>query len=536
MSAVADQVAIKCLGCGNEFYAPDRRWLYCSAECKAGKAPQSAGLRLVAPAGDAFTVEHFCDWAAELVLDSGDPWVVEPFQAEFADAVLSSTVSRRVERTGVKEAWLVVPEGNGKSTLLAGLALYHCEFTSDALVPVAASSRDQAKIIYRQAKGFVRRTDRLNAAFRCFDGYRRITHLRNDSQVEVFAADDRTGDGVIPTLALVDELHRHRSMDLYETWTGKLDKRGAQILVISTAGEPASEFELTRERLRQTADRVERRPGVTIAVADEFVLHDWALSEDGDPEDCGLVKEANPFSGITVDSLDRKRKSPTMSLPHWRRFVCNLPTRGGLAAITEAEWHAAAVDRVIPEGERIWVGLDVAWKWDTTAIVPLYWESSDVRLLGPATILEPPRDGTAMKPYVVHEALREIHARNPVHTVVMDPSNATELAEWISENLGARVIERAQTNQFAVADYEFFMEGLALEKLHHTGDPGLTRHVLNAVAKLLPGGDTKFDRPKETRRSGEQPRLVVDGLTAASMVHSEAVLSAMNPGVWAEGW
>ena len=68
------------------------------------------------------------------------------------------------------------------------------------------------------------------------------------------------------------------------------------------------------------------------------------------------------------------------------------------------------------------------------------------------------------------------------------------------------------------------MEALRLGQLHHTGDQGLTKHVLNAVAKLLPGGDTRFDRPAESRRSGEQPSRVIDALTAASMVHSEAAL------------
>ena len=48
-----------------------------------------------------------------------------------------------------------MPEGNGKTTLVAGLALYVIEFKQDAYVPVAASTRDQAEWIYRQAAGFV---------------------------------------------------------------------------------------------------------------------------------------------------------------------------------------------------------------------------------------------------------------------------------------------------------------------------------------------------------------------------------------------
>ena len=73
-------------------------------------------------------------------------------------------------------AFISIPAGNGKTTLIAGLALYGLRFGGDALIPVAASSRDQARIMYRQAKGFVRRSrlDDDGFEFQAFDGYRRI--------------------------------------------------------------------------------------------------------------------------------------------------------------------------------------------------------------------------------------------------------------------------------------------------------------------------------------------------------------------------
>jgi phage terminase large subunit-like protein len=76
-----------------------------------------------------------------------------------------------------------------------------------------------------------------------------------DSRIQVFASDDRTGDGVIPGgIAILDELHRHRDLKLYETWKGKLKKRDAQIIVISTAGEVGSEFEEERTAVAAGGD------------------------------------------------------------------------------------------------------------------------------------------------------------------------------------------------------------------------------------------------------------------------------------------
>jgi hypothetical protein len=160
----------------------------------------------------------------------------------------------------------------------------------------------------------------------------------------------------------------------------------------------------------------------------------------------------------------------------------------------------------------------------------LWWRDDEYRLFGAAVILEPPRDGTSLDPARVESALVDLHGRNPIHTLVMDTSRAEQLAQWASSELGITVVDRAQTNQYAVVDYAKLTEALRNAWLRHTGDAGLTRHVLNAVARLLPGGDSRFDRPAESRRSGEQPRRVIDALTAAAMVHSEAALAGTGTG------
>ena len=419
-----------------------------------------------------------------------------------------------------------MPEGNAKTTLFAGLALYHIEHTRTGMVPVAASSRDQVGILYDQGEGFIVRSELKG--FKCHPGYRRIRY-GDLSRIQIYAADDRTGDGTIYTLALADELHRHRDLRLYRTWRGKLEKRGGQIGAISTRGEPGSEFELTLERIRREATDLSINGSFTRAASSRFVLHEWAVPEDGDVEDMATVKAANPLAAITPEMLAEKRASPTMTLSHWRRFVCNLPTRSDDAAITEAEWYAARSDEEIPEGEPVWLGLDVAWKWDTTAMVPFWMPEPERRLLGPATILTPPRDGNSLDPALVEKALLDIHARNPIHTVVMDMSRAEQLGSWIADNLGATVIDRQQTNLFAVEDYDHFMEGLRNGWLKHAGDAGLTAHALNAIARVLPFGDARFDRSSQSRMGPEQERRVIDALTAASMVHATAVTIPVEP-------
>jgi len=503
-----------CASCGNEFEDRSRTSprSYCY-ECK----PLPGQQEIVVPgqvAGEPFTVEHFREWALGLTLDNGESWVVEEFFLAFLADFFA----------GSPESWLLVPEGNSKTTSMSGLALYHLEHVPYAMALWAASARDQAELGYLQAEGFVMRSQRLLSLFKVHPGYRRIAHRTNGSRLQIFAADDRTGDGVIPTLCLLDELHRHRNMKLYRTWRGKLLKRGGQLATFSTAGEPDSEFEVTREKIRQEAEVVTRDGCFVRAAGKGVVLHEWAVPEDGDAEDMELVKAANPFSAITVDQLREKYEAPSMTLGHWRRFVCNLPTRTDLAAVTEAEWALARVDDEIPPGEPIWLGVDLAFKWDTTAMVPLWWRDNEYRLLGDATILTPPRNGDSLDSRDVEDAFRAINERNPVHTAVVDRSKAEQFCQWIEDEFGCHVVERAQSNSLIAHDYAAFMEALREQWLKHTGDPGLTRHVLNATAKTLPNGDSRFERPAQSRTvsSEEQDRRVIDALSAASMVHSEA--------------
>ena len=170
------------------------------------------------------------------MLDTGEPWVLEDFQAEFIGDVFA----------GYPECWLVVPEENTKTTTAAGLALYHGEHRPTAWVPLAAASKEQARWLYGQAEGFVLRSPRLRQTWKAQEGLRRVKGLATGaaagSMIQVFAADDRTGDGAIPTLCIIDELHRHRDLKLYRVWRREareargsdrryLDGRGAWLRV-----------------------------------------------------------------------------------------------------------------------------------------------------------------------------------------------------------------------------------------------------------------------------------------------------------------
>ncbi len=459
---------------------------------------------------EAFTPEHFSRYVAGLVFDDGEQREPQDWQLEVVADVFR----------GFPETWLIVPEGNGKSTLLAQLALYGADFSDSPWIPLGAASAKQARIIYDQAAGFVERTEWLEPRFRCFGGYRLIRSLANGGiGIEVFAAEAKTGDGVIPfPFAIVDELHRHDDLRLYSLWKGKLRKRGGQILTISTAGEPETPFENTRDEIRRRATKRKRIGAHLRAEGPGLVLHEWMVASDEQCADMAAVAAANPLWSITEQTLREDYASPTMDLGDWKRLKCNRPTRTVQSAITDKEWDDAQVKDEIPAGASVDVGFDVAFKWDTTALVPLY-STPKYRLLGPAKILIPPRDGSSLHPDVIKDALLGLQADFRVETVVMDVHNAEDIAAWIEDELNIAVIDRQQGNKAMVADYNAFMDGLRNGTLKHTGCSDLRSHVLHAIARRLPGGDFRFDRPSSVRQNVRaQDRRVIDALTAAAMV------------------
>lgn len=444
-----------------------------------------------------FTLPHFRAWASDVILDTGESWHPEDFQEAFVQDLFD----------GIAECWLIVPEGNGKTTLLAGLALYHCEHRPFAVVPWAAASREQAEIGYHQGEGMVIRSDRLSTVvhsnvqavkgkrktelprFMCLEGYRRINHA-DGGRIQVFAADDRTGDGIIPTMGVIDEPHRQRNLSLYRTWSGKLAKRGGQLVAISTRGEPGSDFELTLARIREAAHTVERAGAFTRALGKRIVLHEWALPEEADPDDMVDVKAANPFSGVTVEMLEEKHDAPTMTAYHWLRYVCNRPTQdfsNWLGANAAVIWAGLEAGYEFVDGAPTWAGLDVGIKRDSSALVS-FQQRPDGRWHMKAKFWIPGEDRPVDATDIMAE-IRALDERYDLKAVSYDPRffdvpAATLLDEGLPVVEVPQSVERMTT---VVGDmYQAIMGGIVT----HDRDEQLMIQVLNAQPRFNDRGFT----------------------------------------------
>jgi phage terminase large subunit-like protein len=477
--------------------------------------------------GDPFTVGHFVGWAAERRLDNEEPWLVEDYFARFVEDVFR----------GFPQCWLLVPEGNAKTTGLAGLALYHCEFRPTAFVPWAASARDQAEIGYTQARVFVESMP-LASRPRCYDGYRRV-QFENGSRIQVFAAGAEHADGVIPTLPLIDELHRHKNMALYRTWAGKLRKRGGQLGVISTAGEPGSEFEVTREKIREAATEVLEEGAFGRYATERVVMHEYAL-RGVDVFDLEAVKAANPFSKITAEYLAEKMADPTMTERHWRRFTCNLATMddGTDPFIEPFDWDALALkrsewgekDSLVAGGAVVCLGGDGSRTWDTTVIAWAH-KRADGCVLVDARVF-------SVRPDIAHHVLHQGGRIDfdDVEAFIIDRFDTFEVAEVaydpryldrsmdiVEARLPEAMVAAVEPSSKLMRDALQAMFNLASEgKLRHAGDPVLAAHLANT------GVDRGFSR--EIRRVRQiDSRLPIDAVPAMALAVWRAASHVPRP-------
>ncbi len=447
---------------------------------------------------------RFCQ--RHLTTESGAPFALEPWER----AVLEDYFG------GCRETACVLPKKQGKTALAAALTLFELVTTADAEIALAAASRDQAGLVFRAASGMVRRSPYLSQRIR--PTMRELRSKRDSGVLRVLAADVSTADGWLGSACVVDELHRHKSGELYGVLRDGLGPRNGRMLVISTAGD---DEESPLGRIRHQAHQLpvvarERACLHTRSPDGRFAFHEYALAPGEDVTDMELVKLANPSSWHTPESLRAEYDSPTMVDWHWKRFRCGLWLRGEDAAIRPEDWDALEdPDGTIPDGSEVWIGLDLGWKWDTTAIVPLHVRPDGKRLVAGAIVLEPPADGSMLDELLIEDALIGLHKRYRVLGVVYDPhAAAQQLAQRLEREERMTFVEHSQDSSPMALAASRLMEAIRTGTLVHDGDRILRAHVLNAAQRTVSGERWKFDRP---RRGGRVP---IDGLTALAMVNS----------------
>ena len=415
---------------------------------------------------------------------------LEPFQHRIAKAAVGPE----------RELVVLLPRGQGKTTLLAALAVHHLATVEDAAVYVAAASRDQARILFEQASRFVIRLDDPRLVIRhlelrwCEDPDRPLRFTRH---LRVLAADALKLHGLTPSLAIIDELHAHGDDSVYLAMrTAAMKRPGSRLVVISTAGQGA-ESPLGRLRSRALAlPQVKRRGGFTDAQGPNLRLLEWSLPEEVELADLEAIKSVNPASWITRDALREQREAvPELA---FRRFHANQWTERASHWLPPGAWQRCVGQPSFRDGEPIWVGVDVGGDKSASAVVWIN-QAHEVGVEifhGDAGVLD------------CIAAIRELASRYELREVMYDPWRFGQAAQELEQER-VTVTAFPQTDVRMVPASDRLYQAVVQQRLVLPDNEELRQHMANTIARHGRRG-WRLDKP-----SLEQPNDAIIALCMA---------------------
>ncbi|EFI5666363.1 terminase large subunit, partial [Escherichia coli] len=208
-----------------------------------------------------------------------------------------------------RTAYNEVARKNAKSTLSSGIGLYMtgADGEGGAEVYSAATTRDQARIVFEDAKNMVRKA--RSTLGRLFDFNKlAIYQEQSASKFEPLSSDANNLDGLNIHCAIIDELHAHKTRDVWDVLETATGARLQSLLFgITTAG--FNKEGICYEQ-RDYAIKVLRgyNSDVEGAVKDDsYFAIIYTLDEGDDPFDETVWQKANPGLGICKRWDDLRR-------------------------------------------------------------------------------------------------------------------------------------------------------------------------------------------------------------------------------------
>lgn len=179
-------------------------------------------------------IERFCkhskgEWA-------GKPVLLELFQKAYISA-LFGFVDKNTGLRQYRESMFYVARKNGKSTMLAGIALYMliADGEGGADIFSVATKREQANLIFDETHNMVKQSPYLRKHIR-----KRKSDLFFEATLSRFqplGKNSNTLDGLNAHLVIMDELHGIKDRNLYEVMKQSQSAREQPLMVmITTAG------------------------------------------------------------------------------------------------------------------------------------------------------------------------------------------------------------------------------------------------------------------------------------------------------------
>ncbi len=301
---------------------------------------------------------------------SGQRFKLEDWQREQIICPLFGWKRKQDGTRRYRTAYIEIPRKNGKSTLAAGIGLFllFADGEPGAEIYSAAADRDQASIVFDEAKRMVEQSHELGKRAEPYK--RSIVVPSTYSVYRVLSAEAFSKHGLNAHGIIFDELHAQPTRELWDVLTTSSGARRQPLTVaITTAGfDRQSICWEQHEYARQVLEGVIEDPS--------FFAYISAADEDEDWLDEDVWRRANPNLGVTV-KLDylrnqaRKAEQTPAYQNTFRRLHLNQWTQQETRWLDLQAWDrcAAPVNAKLLEGSICYGGLDLASSSDIASFV-----------------------------------------------------------------------------------------------------------------------------------------------------------------------
>ena len=163
----------------------------------------------------------------------GKPVTLELWQKAIT-AALFGFVDKKTGLREYKQLILIVARKNGKSTFASCLGLYLLVADGEAGPEIysAATKKDQAKIIWKEARSMIKKSPALAQRLAL-----RVSEIRcgfNEGSFEPLGSDSDKLDGLNVHGVLIDELHALKDKNLYDVLVDGMTAREQPLCIITT--------------------------------------------------------------------------------------------------------------------------------------------------------------------------------------------------------------------------------------------------------------------------------------------------------------
>jgi phage terminase large subunit-like protein len=438
------------------------------------------------------------EWAKHRQLILLEPWQI------FILATVFGWVNDQGNRR-FKKVYEEIPRKNAKSTKASGIALYLLTADGEpgAEVYSAATTRDQAKIVWGDARAMAERTAPFRNRFGVEVSAHSIYVPHANSAFKPLSRDQGGNlDGLNIHGGIVDEFHGHKERALWDVLVTGMGARSQPLLwAVTTAG-----FDRSGICYEERSYICKVLAGAH--VDDEYFGIIYTIDDDDDWTDPLSWQKANPNWGVSVkpEAIEREARKAMQMSSAQNNFLTkhlNVWVNADTAWMNMRAWDACCDESLQPDqfaGHECTLGLDLASKIDIASKVRVFLRDGIYYVFAEHYLPDRTVENAVNSQYsgwqrdgwltvtegevtdydVIEDGIVEDCSRYSVSECAFDPFQATQLSGHMLQ-AGVPMVEMRPT-VLNFSEPMKQLEALVLAgKLRHNGDPVLTWMVSNVV-------------------------------------------------------